>query len=191
LHPEEDAERAGVERALVFISDGLGSRLIARMWAGGVPMTASTQLYRSADACRLTDALAVTEAAVAPGPEFRARLEQELVGASTGRRAPGTTPDALLRFPDDGKASPRCVAEINRDRRGTLQFAPYLYLNDPALAGPIVWAREVGAADVALARRYADRPVYRYRGPQRDGANPFVLLAERGELWDGQSDDVR
>jgi hypothetical protein len=59
-----------------------------------------------------------------------------------------------------------------------LQFAPYLYLNTPTLDGPIVWARELGEEDDArLARHYPDRPVYRYRGPQRDGAPAFEPLA--------------
>ena len=39
--------------------------------------------------------------------------------------------------------------------------------------------------DAALARRYPDRPVYRYRGPQRDGGDRFERLAERGDGWDG------
>ncbi len=180
LHPEEDARRAGIARALVLIPDGLGSRIIVRLWAAGVPMARSTRLYNRADACRLIDALA-TEA---PGPDVEARLTAALADASPGRRALGTTPDPMLRFPVDGRPSPRCSAEITRDRRGTLQFAPYLYLNAPALDGPIVWARELGDEDDAvLARRYPDRPVYRYRGPQRDGASPFVLLADRGDSW--------
>src|SRR6185436_17841430 len=102
-------------------------------WAAGVPMTQTSGIYKRADACRLADALATTP----PGPDFRARFDAALEGATPGRRAPGTTPDAMLRLPDDGKVSPVCAAEINRDRRGTLQFAPYLYLNAPALAGPL------------------------------------------------------
>ena len=175
LHPEEDARRAGIERALVLIPDGLGSRLIVRMWAAGVPMTATAALYKRADACRLGDAIAT----VSRGPDFQARLDQALQGASPGRRVAGATPDPMLRLPDDGKPSERCAAEIARDRRGTLQFAPYLYLNAPTLDGAIVWARELGGDDdTALARRYPDRPVYRYRGPRRDGTSPFELLAE-------------
>lgn len=174
LHPEEDARGAGIERALVLIPDGLGSRLIVRLWAAGVPMTRSTGVYNRADACRLTDALAT----VADGPDFEARLDAALAGASPGRRIAGVSPDPMLRLPDQGLPSPRCAAELARDRRGMLQFAPYLYLNTPTLDGPIVWARELGEEDDArLARHYADRPVYRYRGPQRDGGSAFEPLA--------------
>ncbi|MEO6025519.1 MAG: hypothetical protein ABIR79_01450, partial [Candidatus Binatia bacterium] len=182
LHPEEDATRAGIARAVVLVPDGLGSRLIVRLWAAGVPMTQTSALYKRADACRLTEALATT----APGPDFRARLDGALVGATPGKRAQGASPDAMLRLPDDGKVSQRCAAELGRDRRGMLQFAPYLYLNTPTLDGPIIWARELGGEDdAALARRYPDRPVYRYRGPQRDGGERFERLAERGDAWDG------
>ncbi|MCC6849145.1 MAG: hypothetical protein IT294_11650 [Deltaproteobacteria bacterium] len=179
LHPEEDARHAGIDRALIFVPDGLGSRLIVRMWARGVPMARSTRYYKRADACRLGDELA----RLAPGPDAEGRLAAALADASPGRRVPGASPDALLRLPDDRKLTPRCAAELARDRAGMLQFAPYLYLNAPALDGPIVWARELGAEDTALARRYPDRPVYRYRGPQRDGTSPFVRLAERGEAF--------
>lgn len=175
LHPEEDARRVGIDRALVLIPDGLGSRLIVRMWAAGVPMTATAGLYKRADACRLGDALA----SLPSGPDFRTRLEQQLADASPGRRIAGATPDPMLRLPDDGKPSERCAAEIARDRRGTLQFAPYLYLNAPTLDGPIVWARELGDDDdTMLARRYPDRPVYRYRGPRKDGTSPFERIAD-------------
>lgn len=182
LHPEEDAQRAGLARAVVLVPDGLGSRLIVRLWAAGVPMTQTSALYKRADACRLTEAIATT----VPGPDFRARLDAALAGATPGKRAQGASPDAMLRLPDDGTVSSRCAAELARDRRGMLQYAPYLYLNAPTLDGPIIWARELGGADdAALARRYPDRPVYRYRGPQRDGGERFERLAERGDAWDG------
>jgi hypothetical protein len=186
LHPEEDARRDGIANALVLIPDGLGSRLIVRLWERGVPMTRSTHVYRRADACRLTDALGD----LTPGADFEARLDVALAGATPGRRVAGASPDPMLRLPDDGRISARCAAELARDRRGTLQFAPYLYLDAPGLDGPLVWARELGDEDVALARRYPDRPVYRYRGPQRDGASAFVLLAERGADFAGDATDV-
>ncbi len=175
LHPEEDARRAGLARALVLIPDGLGSRLIVRMWAAGVPMTATAGLYKRADACRLGDTIAT----LSPGLDFRTRLEAALADATPGRRVRGATPDPMLRLPDDGRPSERCAGELARDRRGTLQFAPYLYLNDPALDGPIVWARDLTDEENAtLARRYPDRPMYRYRGPRKDGTSPFELVAE-------------
>ena len=111
---------AGIARAVVLVPDGLGSRIIVRLWAAGVPMTQTSALYERADACRLTEALATT----APGPDFRARLDAALLGATPGKRAQGASPDAMLRLPDDGKVSQRCATELGRDRRGMLQFAP-------------------------------------------------------------------
>jgi hypothetical protein len=58
-----------------------------------------------------------------------------------------------------------------------LQFAPYLYLDTPTLDGDVVWARELGAADAALARAYPDRSLYRYLGPAADGTASFTRLA--------------
>lgn len=180
LHPDEDAARAGITRALILLPDGLGSRLIVRMWARGVPMARSTRYYNRADACRLGDALAT----LADGPDAEDRLAAALADSSPGRRVRGASPDPMLRLPDDGRISPRCAAELALDRHGMLQFAPYLYLNAPTLDGPLVFARELGSEDdAALAARYPDRPVYRYRGPRADGTPAFEQLATRGDAF--------
>ena len=176
LHPEVDARRAGIRHAVVVIPDGFGTRLIVRLWAAGIPMRDSTRYYDAFDACALDARLRDAETQGSPPTELRARLDADLAAADPGRIFPGTTADPMLRLPADGRVDGVCADEIRRDQRGTLQFAPYVFLDTPTLDGDVVWARELGAADAALARAYPDRPLYRYLGPAADGTASFARL---------------
>ena len=172
LHPDRDVRRAGIHHAVVVVPDGWGSRLIARMWALGVPVRRSTRLYSQIDACTLERTLDVAEG----NPAARAGLPGALESLAS-RHEPGViagfTEDPNLRLPADGRLAPECVAEIRTDRRGFLQFAPFLYLNDASLNGDIVWARDMGPRNAALMRRYADRWLYRY-APAEPGGPPAL-----------------
>lgn len=169
-HPEREA--AGLDRAVVVIPDGWGSRLIARMWAAGVPVRRSTGLYAGIDACTLEQVLDAADE-----PAARARLLPTLEAlAALGR--PGAhfhrTDDAALRLPGAGPLPAECEAEIAFDQRGFLAFAPYLYLNNASLDGPVVWARDLRDRNDALRRRYPDRRFYRY-APAEAGGPPRLL----------------
>lgn len=161
-HPERDA--AGLDHAVVLIPDGWGTRLIARMWAAGVPVPRSTRLYAAIDACTLEQTLTRAEA----DPAARAHLVDTLEALARQKR-PGVrldrTDDRALRLPTAGPLPPDCEAEIAFDQRGFLAFAPYLYFNTAALDGPVVWARDLRDRNDQLRRRYPDRRFYRYAPP--------------------------
>jgi len=99
-----------------------------------------------------------------------------LSATTLGQVAPGVTRDPMLRLPSDHRLTPRCAEEITRDQRGTLQFAPYLYLDAPALDGDVVWARELGEADAALRRLFPDRTFYRYAPATGDTTPVFTKI---------------
>jgi hypothetical protein len=166
-HPERDA--AGLHQAVVLIPDGWGTRLIARMWAAGVPVSRSTRLYAAIDACTLERTLDRAEADAAARANLLDTLEAR---ASEGR--PGArlerTEDLALRLPN-GILPRDCEEEIAFDQRGFLAFAPVLYLNNASLDGPIVWARDLRDRNDALRRRYPGRAFYRY-APPAPGAPP-------------------
>jgi len=170
LHPDQDARRAGISHAVVVIPDGWGTRLIVRMWALGVPVRRSTRLYGDIDACALEQALDAAERDPAARAHLLATLER-----LAARRRPGVmlnlTEDPNLRLPADSALAPACQAELDTDRRGFLEFAPFLYLNTARLDGDIVWARDMGSRNEALFRRYAGRGLYRY-APTAPGASP-------------------
>lgn len=175
LHPERDAARAGIHNAVVLVPDGWGSRLIARMWALGVPMRRSTRLYTGIDACTLHRAL--EDAARDPGR--RAGLERTLDSLAALRR-PGArlrlTDDPHLRLPEGGQLPQACVDELRLDQGGFLNYPRFLWLNEPGLDGDIVWARDQAGWNDALMRRYPGRRFYRYAPAASGGAPRFTEL---------------
>lgn len=170
LHPDRAA--AGLERAVVLIPDGWGSRIIARMWEAGIPVQRTARLYAGIDACTLEQALDHADAE----PAARARLEATL-DSLTGLRRPGVpaglTDDRALRLLPGAPLPGDCAAEIRFDQRGFLAFAPFLYLNRATLDGPVVWARDLRDRNDALRRRYPDRQFYRF-APAVPGAEPTL-----------------
>lgn len=199
LHPDRDAQRAGIGHAVVVIPDGWGSRLIARMWALGVPVRRSTRLYAGIDACTLQLALDAAEDASTPPALLLDRLDSLLVrwrpgirsGATQdlnlrlpppqGRPSPtatlGVIPSQNLLLPPDSALAPACRAELAFDQRGFLAYAPFLYLNNASLDGDVVWARDLGAGNAPLFRRYRGRRFYRY-APEVPGGRPVLTPLE-------------
>jgi hypothetical protein len=169
-HPDRDA--AGLTGAVVLIPDGWGSRLIARMWEAGVPVPRSTGIYAAIDACTLELTL---DAAAEPGlrETLLPRLERLAAAGRPGVRL-HRTDDAALRLPVAGPLPGDCEVEIAFDQRGFLAFAPYLYLNDASLEGPVVWARDLRDRNDVLRRRYPDRRFFRY-APAEPGGPPRLL----------------
>jgi len=173
-HPEREA--AGLDHAVVLVPDGWGSRLIARMWAAGVPARRSDALYAAVDACTLEQALDRADE-----PASRAALLSTLESLAAAGR-PGVrlyrTDDPALRLPASGPLPAECEAEIAFDQRGFLAFAPVLYLNHASLAGPVVWARDLRDRNTALRRRYPDRTFYRYAPTEPGGPPRLVRLTD-------------
>lgn len=175
LHPDRTARAAGIAHAVVVIPDGWGSRLIARMWAAGVPMRRSTGLYAAIDACTLERALSRAERDSAARATLVPTLDSLAALGRPGTPA-GLTEDRALRL-RPGPLPTECADEIAFDRKGFLAFAPFLYLNSATLDGPIVWARDLRDGNDALFRRYPGRTFYRY-GPPAPGEPPrFELLS--------------
>lgn len=187
LDPARAAADAGVHDAVVLVSDGWGSRIITRMWALGVPVRRSTRLYMAIDACTLD--LALEEAR--GDANSRARLLSTLDSLAALRR-PGVetdlTDDPHLRLPAPvlaGAPLPaRCVNELRLDQAGFLNYPRFLWLNEATLDGDIVWVRDQGGWNDAIARRYPGRSFYRYAPAVRGGSPVFIPLARQALLPD-------
>jgi hypothetical protein len=184
LHPDRAARRAGISHAVVVIPDGWGSRLIARMWALGVPPVRSTRLYAAIDACTLEQSLDV--AALDASGAKRARLGATLDSLAALDRPGvryGVTQDSNLRLPADSTLPEACREELMRDASGFIEFSPFLYLNRPSLDGDIVWARDLGKWNTPLFARYPDRALYRF-APLEPGGTPRFTPLERAAPGD-------
>ena len=178
LHPDREARRAGISRAVVVIPDGWGSRLIARMWALGVPVRESNRLYAAIDACTLERALDEAESASQPAAKLVGTLESLATMARPGVPL-SLTEDLNMRLVLGDTLAPACTAEQALDGSGFLAFAPFLYLNNASLDGDIVWARDLGQRNAKLFARYPGRRLYRY-APATPGGRPQFVPAPGG-----------
>ncbi|HVO36244.1 MAG TPA: hypothetical protein VMT21_11790 [Gemmatimonadales bacterium] len=184
LHPDRAARRAGISHAVVVIPDGWGQRLIARMWALGVPPVRSTRLYAAIDACtleRALDAAALDSSGVKRAP-LGATLDS-LAALGRPGAAYRVTQDPGLRLPADSTLPAVCGDELLRDASGFLEFSPFLYLDRPSLDGDIVWARDLARWNAPLFARYPDRALYRY-APHELGGRPGFSPLERAARGD-------
>jgi hypothetical protein len=170
---ERQVAESSLDRALVFVHEGWGARLMARLWALGVPRTQAEQVLRGSDACALEHWLRGEEAR--PAADSAGRLGR-LAALSTGwtmvRPRPDRTPDSSLRFADDAPFTGECAAELAADEAGVSLYPPFLRLNRPAASGrvdgSVIFVRDLGAHNEVLRERFGDRGWYRYaprRGP--------------------------
>jgi hypothetical protein len=145
------------------------------MWDAGVPVRISTRLYTAIDACHLQIALD----AASHQANHRAHIVSTLDSlARVGQPGVplGVTEDRNLRLIPGDSIAPACQAEIAFDAHyGVLAFAPYLYLNSPALDGDIVWARDLGPGNGPLFARYPGRRLYRYALAHPGDSRPVFL----------------
>ena len=175
-------QSAHLGRALVFVHEGWGARLMARMWALGVSRTDAEHLLATSDACALELA---TEAEERHPPPDTLGLAARLAAATPDAARPAlharrdVTADATLRFATAAALPSRCAAEAQADTIGMSLYPPFLTLNrvgpDGRVGGDVVFVRDLGARNEELRARFGDRTWYRYR-PRRspeDTSPPF------------------
>ena len=161
---------AHLGRALVFVHEGWGARLMARMWALGVSRADAEHLLATSDACALELA---TEAEERHPAADTVGLAARLAAATPNAARPGlrlrgdVTPDITLRFASGAALPAPCVAEAQADSVGMSLYPPFLTLNrvghDGRVEGDVVFVRDLGARNEELRARFGDRTWYRYR----------------------------
>jgi hypothetical protein len=174
---------AHLAHALVFVHEGWGARLMARMWALGVTRADAEHLLATSDACELELA---TEAEERHPPADSVGLAARLAAATpnaarrTLRLRSDVTSDETIRFASGAALPAQCVAEAQADTVGMSLYPPFLGLNhvgaDGRVGGDVTFVRDLGARNDELRARFGDRTWYRYR-PRRspaDTGNPFA-----------------
>ena len=171
------ARDAHLGRALVFVHEGWGARLMARMWAIGVSRADAEHLLATSDACALELA---TEAEERHPPADTAGLAARLAAATPNAARGGlhvrgdVTADGTLRFAGDAALPSPCVNEAAADSAGVSLYPPFLTLNrigpDGRVGGDIVYVRDLGPRNEELRARFGDRTWYRYR-PRQSAAD--------------------
>lgn len=157
------SEAAGIERGLVFVSESWGSRVIASLRGLGASASSVEKAYRQADLCQL-DGIVRRARAESWSP---AALELALAAATVGRDSlvlVEVAGDPTARFRPGSRLTPECLDEIRYDEAGYSLFTPHLAENDPALSGPLVFARDLRGHNRVLASAMPGREIWIYRG---------------------------
>lgn len=164
------AEQHGVRNAIVFVREGWGSQLIARMWALGVPRSETESIYRSVDACVLDQALQRLEASPVRDSAALRQL-QPLMRDSLRLEKGAITPDRTLRSLPGSNYNAECTARVMEDRAG-------FTVGTSVLAQPPssnVFARDLHARDTVLLQQYPGRPLYLLRPESSELGAPLLL----------------
>jgi hypothetical protein len=182
LHPEQEAKRAGISEALVFVKVGWGSRLIGRLWGWGVPAEETEQTYRAVDGCRLQLALDEADSLVAAGHDSAGVLSA-LRGQMAGFRALDLPvvherwPERSVRYDTTVTLVQRCAREVARDAMGYTLFETLIWRMDPWLRDGVIYARDLGPAiNRRLRALYPDRPHLFYTPLSGEPGSPPVFL---------------
>ena len=172
------ARRANVENALIFVRESWGTQLMARMWALGVSRSETELLYGKVDACVLELGIAAVErAGVRDSAAFHA-LSPLLADSSRVVKSP-FSPDVTERYLEGFNYAPVCIQRVTEDRLGFTLLAPLLYKD----WGTNVYARDMHERNLALVRRYPNRPVFLLRPPNNDtGTQPQLFPLRHDSL---------
>jgi len=172
------ARRAQVNNALIFVRESWGTQLMARMWSLGVPRSETELLYGKVDACVLEQRLTALERAGTRDSAAVAALFLLLVDSARTVKSPFSL-DVTERYLPGVAYSPTCIQRLSEDRAGFTLLAPLLYRD----WGANVYARDMHERNMALVRRYPNRPVYLLRPPTNAiGALPELFPLPRDSL---------
>jgi len=178
------ARRARVDNALIFVRESWGTQLMARMWALGVPRSETELLYGSVDACALEQRIGFLERSMVRDTAAFNALVPLLADSSRTIKSPFSL-DVTERYLPGSSYAAVCVERINDDRLGFTLLAPLLYAD----WGTNLYARDMHDRNVALIRRYPDRPLYLLRPATNDiGSAPQLFPLSRDSLraaWGG------
>jgi hypothetical protein len=164
IQPRELEQEVGVSSGLVFVPVSWGNRLLARMRQAGVAASTAESAYRRADHCELEELLRVGQAA-GWGAEQMETAVHDLEGGGVQLEASSPNGDPTLRLSPGEPLSPICAAELGHDSTGYANWLPYLLYNDPALASPVLYLRDLRDLNTQAVRHYPDRPAWRL-GPR-------------------------
>jgi len=182
LHPEVEAERVGLEKALVFVKTGWGNRLVGRLWGWNVPASEAEQTFRVVDGCRLQGALDRADSLASSGRDLtdvRARLRDQLAEwrAADLPVAKGLLPDPSIRVDTTHALTRQCYQEVQEDRSGFTLYGTLIWRNDPWLDRGVIYARSLGSLmNGKLMDRYPGHEYYLYAPLSPERGAPTVLL---------------
>jgi hypothetical protein len=175
----DEARRAGVRDALVFVRESWGAQIVTGLWARGVTRSASAALYHDVDACVLDRALRELDRDTVRDEAAERRLAPLRRDSSSVRSSP-FSPDSTEKILAGTSYDSVCVTRVNEDRAGYAHLAPLLLERESGN----VYARDLHARDSLLLAENPNRPVYLFRRKGTADGAPFEWIPlDRDSLY--------
>ncbi len=158
---------AGIDRGVVFLREPFSARLTRRLWGLGLRRDETAQLLARHDACAVHTVVArfEQERSIEAFTPMAVRGALERTTAFAASDSAMSSGDGVLSLNGPGSLNPTCRTEFDADTTGGfVAFGVGLPLEpiDTAgrLAGPLVYAADLGPVNAKLAKRFGDRPWY-------------------------------
>ncbi len=160
------AEAAGVRNAIVFVRESWGAEIMARLWAAGVSRSDAEGIYRTVDACELSEALDERELGLKVDPAaaavaFRTRIARARADSSRLRAlllvtAGELQPDTTMRYLPGSAYTDRCRKRLREMHGGFTVFPPLLL----ARGNGNTYVRDLHEWNGPILAQYPGAPVY-------------------------------
>ena len=147
--------RAGLQHALVFVTEPWRGRLEARLRVLGVTQFRAERILSTVDACALQTALDAEDTLAARDPDQRAaRVIAKARAFGAAQLQPGLQADQTIALVPGSRPTPACLTEFLRDAKGTIAYPPFLARqrvgSDGRVAGNVIYARDLGERNQLL-----------------------------------------
>lgn len=110
-----EAEEAGLDGGVIFVTTSWGSRLLAGLRERGVPPSLAEQGYYGVDHCELQGLLDRARAGAWPAARLNREIESLMAGGEV-LHSPDLNGDPTLKLRVAGRLTPACAEEIAHDR---------------------------------------------------------------------------
>lgn len=170
LNADSVAAAQGIRGAIVLVRESWGAQVIARMWGVGVSRVDAERYYRTADLCRLDEALQRVESSGGGAAAFHA-LAVPLQADSGQLISLTISTDSTGRVRRGSTLTPGCTRRLLEDRAGFTTFPPLLL----AGRGDNRFVRDLHARDTLLLAADGNRPIWLLtQAPEVGGALRFT-----------------
>lgn len=170
-------------RALVFVQEGAGGRLVRRLWALGIARQDAARLLDLGEACSILEAVRAEERRAPSDSGGRlARMEQSIAAYDPAGAGLGPARSSTFKVNAASVMTSACGLEIAHDRRiaGAISYGPMLLRNRfdalGRIGGQVVYVIDLGERNETLRSRFGDRQWFRWEIPAQTRDSQPVLV---------------
>ncbi len=178
----EIAKQQGIAEGVIFVPISWGGRMLSILRTHGISAPEAERAYREVDHCALWELALLTDQI---SPHELQRQIHALVSLQEQVRFVNLNGDRSLRLAMSRTLTPRCVEEIEYDKKGFSIYLPHLTSNSSRIDRPFIVASDLRARNSRLLESHPGLPAFILR----DGV--LVPWRERGESNSFPGEDAK